>query len=385
MRARMPYLLPLHVRRMALQVALSGALLACAAGAARADATEMEGLGLDAQLTGGGGFAFGHRLDNYFLGRVRVGALYARQPWIANLGLTVQLGALARFGAGGELELNHGKGTYGSLGLARVSGDEWMTHATIGFMIFGIEWQHRYSASRPSDALMFEVRLPLGLWWLQKRQESATNKAVDVQRLAQVRPFLPAQVQPVSPTGAASPAPPEPAPPAETPELPLLKPEEENERAQQLAAAERAHARADHAAETLALARAEALRPEVSSALALSAALIEQGKLVVAHAQLQRVLALYALTAEERARAEAELRSVAARLAHLRVIASGAHGHENVSIDGVLEPSALAGYDVPLDPGEHQLQITRAERVLEARSFHASEGELVRVTLELPR
>ena len=362
--------------------------LATAAAPVRADATAGQGAGFDAQVTGGGGFAFRSGLDNNFLGRVRFGGLYASQPWIANLGGTLQFGALARFGVGAELELNHGSGPYGSVGIARVTGDEWMTHAALGFMIFGVEWQHRWSSSSPSDALMFEVRLPLGVWWLLKRKQSATETAADARRMATVQPFVPVQPEPVSPPTAApttAGARAAEAPPPKLESTPLvLPPAQETERAQQLEAARLAHEKGDHVAEALALARAEKLRPEVPSALALAAAHVENGKLLMAHAQLTRVFATYALTAEERPRVEAELKSVAARLAHLRLIANGAQEQDHVLIDAAREPSALAGYDVPLDPGEHQLQVVRGERVLAERSFHAGEGELVRLTVELP-
>ena len=400
---------------------LSAALLV------RADG-EGQGIGVDAQLTGGGGFAFGASLENYFLGRVRLGALYASQPWVVNLGLTAEIGALARVGVGGELELNHSSGPYASLGLARVTGDEWMTHASAGFMILGLEWQHRVTSQRPSDALVFHVRLPLGLWWQQKRQQSEAKKTADAQRLTQVKPFLPDVRRPLAPPtaagampagaasaqaplsaqpsaaagqGAASAAasaqsasPPRAAgdaagPRAASPSaagptsLPLFSPEAEAERVQQLEAARTAHAAGDHAAEERALARVEALRPEGESALALAATQIEQGKLLAARSTLQRILATYELSDPERTRAEADHKAVAARLAHLRVVASGVQGNERVLLDDAPEPSALAGYDVPLNPGTHTVRIERDQRVLAERSFEASEGQLVRLTLEL--
>jgi hypothetical protein len=374
-------MLHLDSRRTAARWSLVFALLAPAP-AARADAADLEGFGLDAQLTGGGGFAFGHRLDNYFLGRGRVGGLYAHHPVIANLGLTLELGGLARFGAGGELELNHGSGPYASLGLARVSGQEWMTHLGVGFMIFGVEWQHRLSAAAASDALMFHVRVPIGIWWLHKRQEQAASRAADTQRLAQLRSPVPEPRAPVrSPSATA--AAPGGLPPTAASALPLLPPAEESERAEQLEAARSAHARGDHAAEERALARAQVLRPEAASALALAAAQTEQGRLIAAESLLARVLATYTLTADERARAEAEHSGLHARIPHLRLLASGAQGDERVLLDGAPEPSALAGYDVPLDPGEHQLQVERAGRVLSKQHFHAAEGELVRLSLEL--
>ena len=91
MRARMPNCSYSRLFRV-----LSCLLLASATTPVRADATDARGVSFDAQLTGGGGFAFRSSLDNPFLGRVRMGALYAAQPWMANVGATLQFGALAR-------------------------------------------------------------------------------------------------------------------------------------------------------------------------------------------------------------------------------------------------------------------------------------------------
>jgi hypothetical protein len=134
-------------------------------------AYRLEGFAPDAQFVGGVGFGVGAKLKNYFLARGRLGLLYADEPWMANLGAIVEIGALGRFGAGAELELNADRGLFGAVGLARVTGKDWMSHISVGFTVLGLEWQHRFGDERPSDALLFEVRLPIGTWWFVKQHE----------------------------------------------------------------------------------------------------------------------------------------------------------------------------------------------------------------------
>lgn len=137
----------------------------------------VDGLGPDAQLVGGIGFGFERKLDNFFLARARLGALYASAPWIVNLGLTAEVGALAGLGWGGELEVSRGGTFFGNVGVAHVDQARWLAHVSVGFTIFGLEWQHVFDGPKPHNALLLEVRLPLGLWWLHKRQEKAEARA----------------------------------------------------------------------------------------------------------------------------------------------------------------------------------------------------------------
>ncbi|HET8935136.1 MAG TPA: hypothetical protein VFN67_16925, partial [Polyangiales bacterium] len=148
----------------------------------------VDGFGPDAQLVGGIGFGFERKLDNVFLARARLGALYATAPWIVNLGLTAEVGAIAGFGWGAELELSRGATFFGSAGVSRVDRSRWLAHAGLGFTIFGLEWQHVFDGPKPHNALLLEVRLPLGLWWLHKRQEKAEAHAAATPPPPQVKP-----------------------------------------------------------------------------------------------------------------------------------------------------------------------------------------------------
>lgn len=126
----------------------------------------VKGFWPDLALSFGAGTALGEgSLATAVLGRARIGALYAYEPMIINLGITGELGALARRGLGVELELNDFGGLWLQLGMARVRGEQWMSHATLGFSVLGLEWQSRFGANvRPDDALLVVLRVPLGIW-----------------------------------------------------------------------------------------------------------------------------------------------------------------------------------------------------------------------------
>jgi hypothetical protein len=153
------------------QAAVLCALLLCAAcapdvAAAQVVAEELriQGLWPDIALSGGGGIGLGNSLDTNVFARLRLGGLYAYEPWVVNLGATGELGALAEHGAGAELELNHFGGPWLQAGVSRVRRAHWMGHAAIGFAVFGVEWQHRF-ADRAENALLFLLRAPIGIWW----------------------------------------------------------------------------------------------------------------------------------------------------------------------------------------------------------------------------
>lgn len=344
--------------------------------------TKAGGIGPDGQLTGGAGFAFGKSLDNYFLGRARVGLLYAHEPWIANLGVTLEVGALAGLGIGGELELNGPQRLFGNVGVERVRDGAWMTHVALGWLVFGMEWQHSFTADLPRDALLWHVRLPLGMWWLQQRQQRDADRATRrAAAQARARPLGP---QPSLPSARLpnAPHPSElPTPQVDAPAAPQAA---EIVRAS-LDEAAAARERGDTSAEALALARAYTLLPHPSILLQLSAAEEKRGKWLLARSDLRRALARSELTPEEREQAQAREQALAGKLPRLRITLSHATGDEQALIDGVIEPSALLGYDVPVDPGQHVLIIQRQDRTLAEQRFEAAEAQLVRVTLELPR
>jgi hypothetical protein len=136
----------------------------CARAQVYSEQLRIRGFWPDAAIALGGGIGVGHSLDSNVFGRLRLGALYAYEPLIVNLGVSGEIGALAERGAGIDLELNHFGGPWLQLGMARVLHDDFMTHVTLGFSLFGVEWQHRLDYRR-DNAILFLLRAPIGIWW----------------------------------------------------------------------------------------------------------------------------------------------------------------------------------------------------------------------------
>jgi hypothetical protein len=274
-------------------------------------------------------------------------------------------------------------------------------HVDLGYSIFGLEWQHTFDGPTPNNALLLEVRLPLGLWWLQKRQEKAEAKGSAAaihtpqikQRIAQApatnehydpsQPALAEAAQAHAPTSNGSA---QSSAATSKKSAPSDAAARAVEHATLVADAQAAREKGDRFAEALALSRAYTLRPEPSLALQLVAAQLALGKPRSALADWQRVGDVEQLPAADRERAKELGQQLSAALAHLRVELSGALTEQDECwIDGVTEPIATQGYDVPLDPGTHTLQVKRSDSVLVERTFEAKAGALVRLSIELPR
>lgn len=169
-------------------------LALCSAGAAQAASAQVfaeelriEGAWPDAALSFGGGIGAGNDLDTHVFGRLRLGALYAYEPWVVNLGITGELGALAERGAGAELEVNHFGGPWAQFGLSRVLDAQWMSHVALGFAVFGVEWQHRLGT--PSrHAVLFLLRAPIGIWWFLLEDDALRTRRQRARRRADSEP-----------------------------------------------------------------------------------------------------------------------------------------------------------------------------------------------------
>jgi hypothetical protein len=145
-----------------------------------ADDLRAKGFWPDAALSLGAGIGVGNALDTNVHSRLRLGALYAYEPWIVNLGLSGELGAIGERGVGVDLEFNHFGGPWLQGGVARVTHDDFMSHVALGFALFGVEWQHRFAAPN-ENALIFLLRAPIGIWWFL---------AVDNARPASAKPVV---------------------------------------------------------------------------------------------------------------------------------------------------------------------------------------------------
>jgi hypothetical protein len=353
----------------------------------RADAPDAalraNGLGPDVQLVGGGGLGLGGTLSNPFLGRARLGALYALAPWIANVGVTFDVGALGKLGFGCEFELNAWRGYFVDLGIAGVDDKQWMGHVSLGYTIFGIEWQHRFSDSTPSHALLLEVRLPLGVWWRLIGRKS-DERSVAHARQTEPRPLGPTQPLAAAPKPASDAS--QRSAPSPVVAEPVARSEADRAQvAQALAEAERVTQHGDHAAAAAALQRAYILQADSLILLRLAEAELAQGRLLLASNDFRRFLATARTSQaqQKKAAAQSQLEAIARRLAHLRIELIGAVGNEQIELDGVVEPTALLGYDVALEPGEHSLSVLRDGARLAQRTVQAAETELLRISIDL--
>lgn len=368
-------------------------LFLSAAASARAQTEPIHGFSPDLSVAGGVGLGLDEKIDNNFLGRIRLGGLYAFEPYWVNAGLAVEAGALSSLAIGGELEANEAHGWFANLGLTYSERDYLTGHVSAGYMIFALEYQHAFTERRPREALLFTVRFPLGFWWLtRKRDEQRPKPPPPPQSPAVVSAGSTAPRSPAAPSGSGTAPPPQPA---STPTAPATQPSPvaDPETSERMARGQRAleeavlaGVRADYAAQSDALRRAYAAQADPQLLLRIADAEIARGQRALAARALQQFLATTATAdnaalSPDKPRAEAKLNELLPQLARLRVTYASATGGETFAIDATPEPGALLGYDVLLDPGPHTLAITRAGQAIVERSFEAKPGELVRLDL----
>ena len=125
---------------------------------------QRRGVQLDFQVEGGAGFAIRNELPHAPFLRARLGMLIVREPWILAFGPTFELGGMAGLGVGGQLDFIHlASGWSVELGAAYAVRDRAVFSASLGYAIFGIEWQHLF-AEQDADAILFKVRIPVGVF-----------------------------------------------------------------------------------------------------------------------------------------------------------------------------------------------------------------------------
>ncbi|HET6340269.1 MAG TPA: hypothetical protein VFG30_43975 [Polyangiales bacterium] len=390
------------MRRPCLASALSASLCAftlSTSSPARAQAPT-EGFGPDLQIAGGIGFGLDEKIDNNFLGRVRLGALYAFEPFWLSGGAAVEAGGLAGLAVGGELELNEFRGWFANLGVNYARNERITGHVGAGYTIFGLEYQHTFGDHSPSEALLFTVRFPLGFWWFtMDREERARTPPPSTPQSSPKLP--PQQSRPLTPAASSGGTAQQPRPLGPTTGDPqsgrataptVVDPQtrERLERGQRaLDEATVAGLRGDYAAQSDALWRAYTAQPDPLLFLRIADAEIARGKRALALDALQRFLASTATTdtvsvLSEKPNAQAKLNELQPQLARVRVTLDAAKGDEQVAIDGTPQPSALLGYDLWVDPGPHVLTVRSSDRPDLDQPFEAHAGELVRLAPSLP-
>lgn len=136
--------------------------------------------------------------------------------------------------------------------------------------------------------------------------------------------------------------------------------------------------------------RAQALVHSPVHLLYLARSYAARGKLVKAHemylqAKRERLTpaspAAFVRAVED---AEKELQALKPRLAHLTVQVTGAEGAPvSMMVDGEAVPSVLIGVEMPVDPGERQIQVSAPGYFSATRTVALAEGESEQTTIEL--
>jgi hypothetical protein len=125
--------------------------------------------GVSWDLTVSGGVRLWHGdgdQTRWGFGRARAGVMMFREPTFVLVGITGQYSPLGSTALGIEAEyLNLWSGAWGQVGfdaLDSVGGVS--TRASVGYALFGVEYQRRLSGTRSGDqALLLELQVPLGV------------------------------------------------------------------------------------------------------------------------------------------------------------------------------------------------------------------------------
>lgn len=345
----------------ALVVAWLAAFVAPTTVTAQGTLAPRSGFGFDVNLDGGLAVALDGDLDNNFLGRLRLGGVYVTEPWVLALGVTGEVGALAKYGFGVAAELSHLDGFWGRVGGSRVQGDDWMTQLTLGYLFFGLEWQHRFDRAAPAqDALVLVFRVPFGMWWFLMGDPPQSSQRA-MAEMASERDSQGADTSDTSVSAGDR----------------LLA----SRLLEEATLAEQQQNWSD--AEAL-LSRVSRLDPSPLVTLRLSRAQRKAGHLVLSADNLRRFLDAAATPPElaARADAEAERLEVLGLLSTLRLRVEPLADTESVWLDGEPFSVAALGYPFPIDPGPHTIVIKRGEDEILRREVHAEAGGVVQLTID---
>lgn len=126
-----------------------------------------QGWGWDTSLSLGLGLDGKGRATMASIGRA--GTMWAADPQFYAVGLTLEVGGVAKLAGGAEFEWSHLDGWFGNVGVGYGLQRAFTNHVTAGFRFAGVQYQHRFFAGRPYHAAFVVLRLPFGLWWSIKR------------------------------------------------------------------------------------------------------------------------------------------------------------------------------------------------------------------------
>lgn len=294
--------------------------------------------------------------------QLRLGGLWAQDPWVVAGGLVGQLGGLAMLGLGLELAFEHLQGWFVNAGSVYSHQGEVVGYARAGFWLVGLEVQQRWplSARSTEQAVLLALRLPLGL-------SSAVAKHAQLAQAARQAALEARRTQSVG-TSPAVPAVDKRA------VARLLTQAQRFEQGAQWVEAEGAYQ--------------ESLRKGAGDTVWLDLSRVQEkrGHWVDAVASLVQYRTRTESTLSARAR-----RALAERLAELRgrlplvrLLPQGVRqGSERCRIDDEVCEGALRGSDCPVDPGHHRVRVERGDQLLFETTIEAQPGQIERLHVPL--
>lgn len=290
-------------------------------------------------------------------GQLRLGGLYGHDPWSLHLGVVAALGGYAEVGGGAEIEFNHLDGFFAAGTLAFSLDGHGVWAARAGYWMVGLAYERPFDAFSAAQgagwgALYAVLRFPLGL---AKAVEDASQQALS-SRLAAVPPQRAAA-------------------PARDPALAR----------QALVRAERAQVRGEWSIAEQALRQAFEADPQLAT-LAQWVGLCEaRERPVQAAAALAAALKnpRLRLTTAQRKAWQQRLHGLRQGIPVLRLDPRGFSADARFVIDGEPCPGVHQGYDCPLNPGDHILEVW--EGVADTPRLHrfsVTAGGIARLSLQ---
>jgi len=123
---------------------------------------QRRGASWDFQLEGGFAVALKNDLPHHWFGRARAGMLILHEPLLLAFGPTIELGGLVGLGVGGQLDIvDLATGMSIEAGGAFATDGAFVSHVSLGYALFGLEWQQRFGEGSAA-ALVFKLRVPIG-------------------------------------------------------------------------------------------------------------------------------------------------------------------------------------------------------------------------------
>ena len=109
------------------------------------------------------------KLSRRFFGRVKAGLLLGYEPWLLSMGPVVEGAGLPDLAWGFQIEITHmWNGLWGQ-GTISVDGQgHGFSALSVGWSLFGFEWQHRISSGGLRNGYLIKIRIPIGIYFFAR-------------------------------------------------------------------------------------------------------------------------------------------------------------------------------------------------------------------------